>query len=105
MKKALTTCTLALSFLTMMSCSKTPSACFTVDKGSGNTRINEEIQYNALCSTDTDSYTWDYGDGSANESGAQAKHKYRTAANYTVRLTAKNSSKDASTTQVVTIAP
>ena len=105
MKKIITACTLSLGFLTLTSCTKTPSACFTVDKGSANTRINEEIQYNALCSTDADSYTWDYGDGSANESGAQVKHKYRTAGSYTVRLTAKNGSKDASTTQVVAITP
>ena len=104
MNKNLRTYTFVLSTLALMSCSKTPTACFTVDKGSGSTHVNEEIQYNALCSTEADSYAWNYGDGSS-DSGPQVKHKYRTAGSYTVQLTAKNSSKEASSTQTVVIVP
>ena len=88
----------------LSSCSKSPEACFVVDKGSLNTKVNEEIQFSAACSTDADTYAWEYGDGSG-DTGASAKHKYPQAGTYTVKLTAKNSSKSASTTKTVTIAP
>ena len=88
----------------LSSCSKSPEACFVADKSSLNTKVNEEIQFNAACSTDADTYSWEYGDGSG-DIGATAKHKYSKVGTYTVKLTAKNSSKSSSTTQTVTIAP
>jgi len=86
----------------LSSCSKSPEACFVVDKGSLNTKVNEEIQFNAACSTDADTYVWEYGDGSS-DTGGTAKHKYPQAGTYTVKLTAKNSSKSSSTSKTVTI--
>lgn len=90
--------------LVLSSCSKTPEACFAVDKGSLNTKVNEEIQLSAACSSDADTYAWEYGDGSG-DTGATAKHKYPQAGTYTIKLTAKNSSKSSSTTKTVTITP
>lgn len=90
--------------LGLSSCTKTPEACFVVDKGSANTKVNEEIQFSAACSTDADTYAWEYGDGST-DTGATVKHKYPQAGTYTVKLTAKNSSKSSGTTKTVTIAP
>ena len=99
------TLTLALAApLALSSCSKTPEACFVADKGSLSTKVNEEIQFTAACSTDADNYTWEYGDGSG-DTGATAKHKYSKAGSYSVKLTARNSSKSSSTSQTVTIAP
>ena len=89
--------------LVLISCSKTPEACFFVDKGSLNTKANEEIQLSAACSSDTDTYAWEYGDGSG-DTGATAKYKYPQAGTYTIKLTAKNSSKSAGTTKTITIA-
>ena len=83
---------------------KAPSACFVIDKGSNSTKTNEEIQFNANCSTDADSYSWSYGDGTSGE-GATVKHKYSTAGTYVVKLTAKNSSKEASSSQNLIIIP
>ena len=84
------------------SCAKSPEACFVVDKSSLNTKVNEEIQFNAACSTDADSYVWEYGDGSS-DTGAAVKHKYPQAGNYNVKLTAKNSSKTSTATKTVVI--
>lgn len=86
-----------------LACSKTPVPCFTVDKGK-TAKVNEEVQFNATCSTDADSYSWDFGDGSTG-SGSTVKHKYTTAANYVVKLTASNKSKFATSNQDLTIAP
>ena len=86
------------------SCTKTPEACFVIGKGSLNIKVNEEIQLSAACSSDADTYAWEYGDGSG-DTGATAKHKYPQAGTYNIKLTAKNSSKSASTTKTVTIAP
>ena len=83
---------------------KAPGACFVIDKASNSTKTNEEIQFNANCSTDADSYSWSYGDGTSGES-ATVKHKYPAAGTYVVKLTAKNSSKEASSSQNLIIVP
>ena len=83
------------------SCTKTPEACFTVDKGK-TAKVNEEIQYDASCSKDADSYSWDFGDGTTGN-GSPAKHKYPNTGNYTIVLTAHHSSKSATISQTVTI--
>ena len=88
--------------LACSSCSKTPEACFSVDKGSLNTKVNEEIQFNAACSTDADAYTWEYGDGGS-DTGAAVKHKYPQAGSYVVKLVAKNSSKTSTASKTVVV--
>ncbi|MBC7383533.1 MAG: PKD domain-containing protein [Bacteroidia bacterium] len=85
------------------SCTKTPEACFTVDKGK-TAKLNEEVQFNATCCNNADTYTWDYGDGTTG-SGSLTKHKYPIAANYVVKLTAGNKSKSATISQDLTITP
>ena len=83
-------------------CAKAPEACFVADKGSLNTKVNEEIQFNAACSTDADTYTWEYGDGSG-DTGAAVKHKYPRAGSYEVKLMAKNSSKTSTSSKTVVV--
>ena len=85
-----------------VSCTKTPDACFVTDKGTASTHVNEEIQYDASCSNDATSYSWDFGDGTSS-TGITTKHKYLNAGNYSVKLTANNGSKNRSTTQTVSI--
>ena len=85
------------------SCSKTPEACFTTDKGK-TAKVNEEIQFNASCSKDADTYNWDFGDGSTGV-GSSTKHKYPTVGTYVVKLTASNKSKSATSSQDLTINP
>ena len=92
-----------MALLLLASCSKKPNACFTVDKNT-STKVDEEIQFNPNCSTDADSYSWAYGDG-ATDTGSPVKHKYKSPGTFTVTLTAKNSSKEATTSQTVTIVP
>ena len=96
------TCSSALLMAT--SCSKTPEACFTADKGNSNTHVNEEIHFDGSCSSDAESHSWDFGDG-ATATGATTKHKYSTQGSYTVKLTVENGSKDRSTSQTMSIEP
>ncbi|GAA4013708.1 hypothetical protein GCM10022408_28530 [Hymenobacter fastidiosus] len=93
---------LATGILLFASCSKKPEACFSVDKGSLSTKVNEEIQLNATCSNDADSYAWEYGDG-AIEAGAIVKHKYLKAGTYTVKMTAKGDGKSDTASKEVVI--
>ena len=90
--------------LTMLatSCTKTPEACFVIDNGSANTKVNEEIQFDASCSKDADSYSWNFGDGTS-QAGYLTKHKYVNAGIYTVILTANHSSKSATISKVISI--
>lgn len=83
------------------SCTKTPSACFSADKGQA-AKVNEEVQFDASCSTNATSYTWDFGDG-ASTSGNPVKHKYATPGTYAVKLTATNKKKTGTATQNLVI--
>ena len=94
--------TVALLFFA--SCSKKPDACFTIEKGQPSSKLNDEVQVNAACSTDADSYVWDFGDGYST-TGSTAKHKYNAVGTFTIKLTAKNSNRDASTSRDVIVVP
>ncbi len=83
------------------SCTKTPTPCFSVDKG-GVAKVNEEVQFDGACSTNATSYTWDFGDGTST-SGNPVKHKYTTAATYAVRLTTTNKKKSETLVKNITI--
>jgi PKD repeat protein len=85
------------------SCLKTPEACFTVDKGK-TAKINEEVQFDAACSVDATSYSWDFGDGT-NGIGVSTKHKYRVASTYVVVLIVNNGSETVSISKNVEILP
>ena len=85
------------------SCTKTPTPCFTSDKGNA-AKVNEEVQFNPSCSTNAVSYNWDFGDGTST-SGNPVKHKYANAGVYVVILTAINKKKSASTSQNLTVNP
>ncbi len=100
-KNLILTLCIGLAMLAV-SCTKTPQACFVTDKGSANTKVNEEIQFDASCSKDADSYSWSFGDGTS-QTGYLTKHKYPNAGSYTVVLTANHSSKSTNISQVVTI--
>ncbi len=88
--------------MVFVSCTKTPEACFVTDKGSANMKVNEEIQFDASCSRDADSYSWSFGDGTT-QSGYLTKHKYPNAGSYTVILTVNHSSKSATLRKEITI--
>ncbi|WP_156126441.1 PKD domain-containing protein [Hymenobacter sp. DG25B] len=90
------------SLLLLASCSKKPDACFTIEKGIPSSKINDDVQVNAACSTDADSYLWEWGDG-ASDTGSTAKHKYNAAGTFTIKLTAKGNDRSATTSRQVTI--
>lgn len=95
---------LMASGLLLASCSKKPDACFTIEKGQPSSKLNDEVEVNAACSTDADEYVWEFGDGFST-TGAKAKHKYNAVGRFTIKLTAKNDSKEATTSREVTIVP
>ena len=94
---------LSLALFLFTACKKTPSPCVSVDKGSA-AKVNEEVQFDASCSKNVSTYTWDFGDGTS-MSGNPVKHKYSTQGTYLVKLTEKNGNKTASSTQNLTINP
>ncbi|OWP62128.1 hypothetical protein CDA63_15880 [Hymenobacter amundsenii] len=95
---------LLLSSLWLTSCSKKPEACFTIEKGIPSSKVNDEVEVNAGCSSDADSFVWEWGDG-ASDTGIKAKHKYNAAGNFTLKLIAKADGKSTSTSKPVTIVP
>ena len=95
---------LSVAVIGFASCSKAPNACFTIEKGQPSSKLNDEVQVNAACSTDADSFVWEFGDGSST-TGATAKHKYNAVGTFTIKLIARNSNKQTSSTRDVVVVP
>ena len=86
------------------SCAKAPNSCFTIEKGQPSSKVNDEVEVNAACSSDADSFVWDFGDGYST-TGATAKHKYIATGTFTIKLTARNSSKETKASRDVVVVP
>ncbi|MBC7413284.1 MAG: PKD domain-containing protein [Bacteroidia bacterium] len=86
---------------TLFACTKTPTPCFSIDRGKP-TKVNEEIQFDASCSNNASTFSWEFGDGTTG-TGVAVKHKYTVDKMYIVRLTATNKRKTADITQELII--
>lgn len=87
--------------LIFVSCQKTPTAAFTVNKTSAG--LDETITF-TNSSTDGDHYEWDFGDGKTS-AVVNPTHSYSAEGNYTVKLTAysKNGKKSSEATIGITV--
>ncbi|MAO64114.1 MAG: hypothetical protein CL666_03870 [Balneola sp.] len=77
-----------------------PTASFSVD---GDTFTDGEVQFNNS-STDADSYTWEFGDGTTGNESNPTK-TYSEYGEVTVTLTAENADGEDSITKTITIEP
>lgn len=77
-----------------------PTACFTVTNN--NCTAPCTITF-ANCSVSSDTYAWNFGDGSPVDATANPSHEYTAAGTYDVTLTATNSSGSDDITASVTI--
>lgn len=91
-----------IAVVTLVGCSKTPTACFTADKTV--VAINEVVTLDASCSKSAHHYEWTFGDG-AKASNTKTTHIYTTAGIYTVTLTglSMNMKKTNEITKVITV--
>lgn len=77
----------------------TPTGCFETEE---NIFVGQPAMFNAGCSEDAVSYTWDFGDGgTANES--IATHTFQTAGNHLVTLTVSNGEGSDQISKTVTV--
>jgi PKD repeat protein len=91
-----------LTAVSFASCTKKPSACFTLNENKGSAKVNEEVKFDATCSTNAKSYTWDFGN-TTSDAGVSVKTKYSIPGAYNVTLTTKNGSKSDVNVQTITI--
>ena len=92
--------------ISFASCAKKdPTACFTVDKGK-TAKVNEEVQFDASCSANADTYQWSFKSGATvlgTASGAQTKFKFTAKGVVKISLVAKNGDNTSESTQDVEI--
>jgi PKD repeat protein len=100
MNKLLLTLILACGLLTQ--CSRTPVACFTLDRAQDSLQVNVDVTFTAVCSDDAEEFNWNFGDNQL-ATGTEVKHKYAAPDTYTVTLTAVNGSKSDTKTDVVIV--
>jgi PKD repeat protein len=93
--------TIILVSIAFASCRK-PKACFILNENKASAKVNEEVKFDASCSTNAKSYTWDFGNGAA-EVGVSVKTKYTTPGTYNVTLTAKLNSKTSIISQSILV--
>jgi chitodextrinase len=87
--------------LSIVSCTKDPAACFTVDKGS-TTKVNEEVQFDANCSVNAETYAWSFGTlGTA--TGITTKFKFTTKGKVVIKLVASKGGKSSEFVQEIEI--
>jgi PKD repeat protein len=93
----------ASAIVLLASCTSKPEACFIVDKYN-TAKLNEEVQFDAMCSLNAGTFNWNFGDGTT-ATGQSTKHKYTVAKTYVVKLTAVNKSKSDTSVVNLVIAP
>jgi PKD repeat protein len=101
MKSYATLISIIVIFLFCASCKKAPTACFSVNNG-GQAVLNEDVDFDASCSLDAESYTWDFDDGTTG-SGKTVKHKFTTSGYFSVRLVAHNGNKTDPVSRMVAV--
>lgn len=100
-KKAISHLTLLIVLVALFSCSKAPVACFVIDKGK-TAKVNEEVQFDGMCSKNADTYSWDFGDGTSSI-GSPVKHKYANTGIYVIRLLVARNGETATVNSSLTI--
>jgi len=90
----------AVTIVVLSSCTKQPTASFTVSN-SGDIEIGDEVDF-SNSSTDAKSYSWSFGDGETSTSTSPS-HEYTSSGTFIVSLTANNKKKTDSYSQSVTI--
>jgi PKD repeat protein len=87
--------------LSIISCTKDPAACFETNKGNP-TKLNEETQFDATCSVNSETYAWDFG-GLGTATGITTKYKFTKSGKYIIKLIASKGGKNSEFIQEITI--
>jgi hypothetical protein len=85
-------------------CTKEPEPCFVIDSKSSDLKKDSQVEFNATCSKDADTYVWDFGDGTG-ATGSTVSHKFTEPGSYMVLMTTSNKKQAVTTSRSVVITP
>jgi len=89
MKHILTLSAIAILFVAISSCGKTPSACFTVVGGIDSVYVGAPASFDASCTKDATQYKWKFSDQPDSiYYSPQVFHTFDSIDTFTVSLTA-----------------
>jgi len=86
--------------------STSPMACYSFNQTNTTCNSDCQIDFNAACSQNAESYDWNFGDPTSNENtgtGLQVSHVYSASGNYNVELTVTQDNQMHDTTLTVVI--
>jgi PKD repeat protein len=84
--------------ISLSGCYKTPTACYH-SSSTQNVRVNAEIEFDAGCSVQASSYSWNFGDGST-ATVIRPKHTFTKEGEFSVTLKIKNGPKSDEITSI-----
>lgn len=90
---------LAFLILTITSCEKEPTSCFSASKT--NVTVGEPVTFTS-CSENANNYEWDFNDG-VKVTGNPVTHAFSKKGEFKVKLKAYSKSGDKISEQIVTI--
>ncbi len=95
----------AVLFVLLQSCGKTPVVCFEVVTPADSIRVGKDVKFNGGCSIDVKDYYWSFGNGKSAIGDFVVTTTYDSVGTYEVSLLTINGNKQNNQTKSIVVKP